>query len=99
MLYTVDKDRLEKRPEIRIRDKVYVIDNRLSTFERMRRELDKANSAEMGVVISHGIGHDAYVELMEMDLPFGVMEDIVIIILAAIQDLEVEEARKRFRQK
>jgi len=98
-VYSVDSEKLNKRPEMRVGDRVFVIDNRLSTFERMRKELDKSDTAEMGVVMSFGLGHDAYLELVEMDLPYAVMEEIVIIVLAAIQDLEVDEARRRFRGK
>jgi len=32
-----------------------------------------------------------------MDLPFAVMQDMVIVVLAAIQDLPMEEAHRRFR--
>lgn len=96
-MYNIDREKLTKRPEIRIGDKIYSIDNRLSTFQRMRKELDESQNMEMETVISFGLGHDVYLELLEMDLPFSVMEEIVIIILAGIQDLEVDKARQRFQ--
>ncbi|MCL2855986.1 MAG: hypothetical protein FWE21_10305 [Defluviitaleaceae bacterium] len=95
-MYAIDNEKLTKRPEIRIGDRVFTIDNRLSTFEVMRRELNKAETAEMAVVIAHGLGHDAYLDIVEMDLPYGVMEEIVMLILAGIQGLEVDEAKTRF---
>ena len=97
-MYSIDGEKLTRRPEIRIGDKIYTVDNRLSTFERLNGRMKVAEGAgEMEIIISEALGQDMYEEIRAMDLPYGVMYEIVIIILAAIQDLTVEEARARFQ--
>ena len=96
-MYVVDGEKLVKRPEVRIGDKVYQIDNRLSAYERINQRVKEGDGGEFEIIIGEALGGESYAEIVEMDLPFGVMQDVVIIILAAIQDLTVEEARSRFR--
>ncbi|MCL2376295.1 MAG: hypothetical protein FWC76_02750 [Defluviitaleaceae bacterium] len=99
MMYAIDNEKLAKRPEIRIGDRVYEIDNRLSAFERINERIKAADGAEFEIIIGEALGGESFEEIRGMDLPYGVMQDVVVIILAAIQDLPIEEARARFRQK
>ena len=96
-MYAVDSEKLTKRPEVRIGDKVYQIDNRLSAYERINERVKTGDGSEFEIIIGEALGGENFAEIVRMDLPYGVMSDIVIIILAAIQDLTVEEARSRFR--
>jgi len=96
-MYVVDSDKLVRRPEIRVGDRVYEIDNRLSAYERINERVKAGEDGEFEIIIGEALGGENYAEIVRMDLPYGVMSDIVIIILAAIQDLTVEEARCRFR--
>jgi hypothetical protein len=96
-MYAVDNEKLNKRPEIRIGDKIYEIDNRLSCYQRIDERIKGADGSEFEIIIGEALGGENFGEIVGMDLPYGVMSDIVIIILAAIQDLTVEEARSRFR--
>ncbi|MDR2183178.1 MAG: hypothetical protein LBE55_03295 [Clostridiales bacterium] len=96
-MYVIDSEKLTKRPEIRIGDKIYEIDNRLSAYERINERVKAADGGEFEIIIGEAPGGENFAEIVRMDLPFGTMQDIVVIILAAIQDLTVEEARARFR--
>ena len=96
-MYVVDSEKLVKRPEVRIGDRVYEIDNRLSAYERINERVKAGDGSEFEIIIGEALGSENYAEIVRMDLPYGVMQDVVIIILAAIQDLTVEEARSRFR--
>ena len=96
-MYVVDGDKIGKRPEVRVADRVFEIDNRLSCYERINEGVKGGERGEFEVIIGEALGGEAYAEIIAMDLPYGVMNDLVIIILAAIQDLTVEEARNRFR--
>ena len=96
-MYAIDSEKLTKRPEIRIGDRVYEIDNRLSAYERINERVKNGDGSEFEIIIGEALGSEHYGEIVAMDLPYGVMQDVVIIILAAIQDLTVEEARSRFR--
>ena len=88
---------LFRSPEIRIGDKIYEIDNRLSAYERINERVKAGDGSEFEIIIGEALGCENYAEIVGADLPYGVMQDVVIIILAAIQDLTVEEARSRFR--
>ena len=96
-MYAIDSEKLTKRPEIRIGDRVYEINNRLSAYERINERVKSGDGSEFEIIIGEALGGEHYGEIAAMDLPYGVMQDVVIIILAAIQDLTVEEARNRFR--
>ncbi|MCL2398008.1 MAG: hypothetical protein FWC93_08090 [Defluviitaleaceae bacterium] len=96
-MYVIDSEKLGKRPEVRIGDRVYEIDNRLSAYERINERVKAGDGDEFEIIIGEALGGENYAEIVRMDLPYGVMQDVVIIILAAIQDLTVEEARSRFR--
>jgi len=99
-MYVIDSTRLNQRPEIRIGDRIFGIDNRLSTFEKMNAHIKnpKDGMREFDIIIGGALGDAAYNEILEMDLPYAVMRDIVVIILAAIQDISEEEAHSRFRK-
>jgi hypothetical protein len=98
-LYTLDKKLLTERPEIRIGEKVYAVDDRLKTFEAMNTELssDAASNSELKIIIKHALGESAVEEIFSMDLSFAAMQKIVILIMAAMQDITEEVAEKRFR--
>jgi len=96
-MYVVDSEKLVKRPEVRIGDRVYEIDNRLSAYERINERVKAGDGGEFEIIIGETLGGESYEEIVRMDLPYGVMSELVVIILAAIQDLTVEEARSRFR--
>ena len=97
-MFVIDEEKLTQRPEMRLGNYVYKIDNRLSVFERMNRRIKDGDGSEFEVIIGGALGDATYKEILEMDLPFSVMQDIVIVILAAIQGIGEDEARARFRQ-
>jgi len=98
-MYIIDNEKLNKRPEMRIADKIYTIDNRLSTFQRINERLTTRDGiSDFEIIIAEALGTENLQEINNMDLSYGVMHDIVIIILAAIQDVSAEEARSRFRR-
>ena len=99
-MYLIEEARLNGRPELRIGDRIFTVNNRLSVFRKINNLLKSDTDtglSELEIVIGCALGQDACDEIFEMDLPYAVMEEIVITILAAMQDLTVEEARRRFR--
>jgi len=99
-VYKIADEKLDFKPELRLGDRIYSIDNRLSVFRRITQELsgtEGEEADEFSVVLGHALGESAYSEILALDLPFSVMQEMVVIVLAAIQDLPLEEARRRFR--
>lgn len=97
-LYTLDKQAIEEKPELRIGDRVYKIDDRYSTFERINRELQsKESGSEFEIIVGGALGTAALDEITALDLPFAAMQRVVTLIMAAIQGVDEEEAACRFR--
>jgi len=97
-MYAIDEAKLNARLEVRIGDKIYQIDNRLSTFERIDRRLrEQEGESDFDVIIGEALGNAEYQAIREMDMSYGAMQELVVIVLAALQDLPVEEARLRLR--
>jgi len=98
-MYAIDASKLDARPEMRVGDNIFRIDNRLSTFVKINQRIkERDGGSDFEIIISEALGSAVYQQIVDMDLAYGVMNDIVIIILAAIQDITTEEARSRFRQ-
>lgn len=99
-LYAIDKELLTEKPEIRIGDKVYTVDDRMRTFEKMNVELESVNvkGNEFEIIIRNALGERAACEIASMDLSFTVMQKIIILIMAAMQDITEEQAEKRFQR-
>ncbi|MDR2167542.1 MAG: hypothetical protein LBE35_06815 [Clostridiales bacterium] len=96
-MYQIDNDKLNYQPELRLADRIFKIDNRLSVFRRISARLGEGGGDEFEIIVGEALGGAALEEILGMDLPYGIMQDLIIIVLAAIQDLPVEEARRRFR--
>ncbi len=110
-IYTLDNKLLTETPEIRVGDKIYPVDSRMKTFKKMDDALKKAGESrksqdsqesedqdEFDIIITHALGANALKEIKERDIPFPAMRKLVVLIMAAMQDIEEEEAERRFRQ-
>ena len=99
MLYEVDKVLLNTKPEVRIGDKVFVVDDRMSTFTKMNRALATAETelSEFDIVIAHGLSEGALAEIKQMDLSFAATHRVAMLVMAAMQGVSEEEAKRRFR--
>lgn len=98
-MYKVKDELINNRPEIRVGDRVFCIDNRLSVYRAINKALqDEPQADELEVVLKNALGEGAFAEIIEMDLAFAAMQEMLFIVLAAIQDLPLEEAQKRFRK-
>jgi hypothetical protein len=98
-LYTVNKELLTEKPEIRVGDKVYTVDDRMRTFEKMNAALaaEENQGNEFEIIIGFALGDGAAAEITGMDLSFAAIQKIVILIMAAMQDISEDAAEKRFR--
>ena len=96
-LYTISQEKLLRQPEIRVGDRIYAVDNRLSTFMRISALIKEGKSADYEIILSEALGENALAELLEMDLPYPVMQELIVLATAAIQGIEPDEVRPRFR--
>ncbi len=91
-MYTLDDKLLIGSPEVRIGDKVYPVDDRMSTVKK----LDKINTEDSDAIIKLAFGDKAK-EIIGMDLPFAAYIQLVKIVVAAMTGEDAEEVDARFR--
>jgi len=96
-MYTIGSEALCERPEIRFGDKVYGVDNRLRTFEKIGDELKDGRNAFRSV-ITNALGQDAYDEIIVQDPPMPALQKLIVAIMAAMQGITEEEAARSFRE-
>jgi len=96
-LYTLDNKLLTETPDIRVGDKVYAVDDRKKTVEKiMALNLD-TSSADFGSldkVIELALGSKAAKEIQAMDLRFSAYESLVELIIAAVMNEEPEKVKE-----
>lgn len=96
-LYTIDGKLLTDKPEIRIGDKIYVVDNRKSTIDKVQKDVAKCKEGEESdIMIKHILGEKAAKEINDLDLPIPALTSLGIAIRAAIEGIDYEVAEKRY---
>lgn len=96
-MYTLDQKLLTDTPEIRIGDKVYPVDNRKKTMDKV----SKLNAAEVDAeseIFKIALGPKAAKEIDAMDLPFPAHIALLELTIAAITGEEPEAVAERFQE-
>lgn len=99
-LYTIDGALLTDRPEIRIGDKVYPVDDRKSTVEKvmqMSKEANSENLTAMDATLTLTLGADAAKEIAALDLPFPAYMRLFETVMAVITGETPEDVAQRFQ--
>lgn len=99
-MYTIDGALLTERPEIRLGDKVYPVDDRKSTFDRVAKRSDGADRGDLQVmddVLKMTLGEDAAEEIAAMDLPFPAYMRLFETVMAVITGETPEDVARRFQ--
>jgi len=91
-------DRLTNdKPKIVINEKEYVVNDSMLTVLKFE-ELARNNTIEsLREAIKVAIGEDAYNEINVDNLSFNDFKVLIIAIMAAMQNIEYEDADARFR--
>lgn len=90
-LYTLDDKLLIGGPEIRIGDKVYPVDDRKKTMDKI---LKAPNDDE---IMKLALGNKAFKEIDDMNMPYPAYAQLVKLVLAAMTGEEVEDIESRFQ--
>lgn len=93
-LYTLDDKLLIGRPEIRIGDKVYPVDDRKKTVDK----LSKIDSEDTDAILKLAFGEAAAKEIDAMDMPFAAYLQLVKLVVAAMTGEDEETVEGRFRE-
>lgn len=88
-MYTLDKKLLTEKPEIRIGDKCYPVDDRTSTVKKLMKDLKAVdeNSADMldadEMIIKAAFNKNAK-EILAMGLPYKAQSELSQMAMAAM---------------
>ena len=93
-LYTLDNKLLVGSPEIRIGDKVYPVDDRKKTVDK----LSKLDSEDTDAILKLAFGLEAFKEIDKMDMPFIAYLQLVKLVVAAMTGEEEESVEARFQE-
>lgn len=100
-MYTVDNKLLTECPEIRIGDKVYPIDDRQKTVEKVQKIAASAKQENMmkmiREVLSLALGEAAAKEVDEANYPFAASMRIFETVIAAMTGETPEQVSARFQ--
>ena len=100
-LYTLDNKLLTETPEIRIGEKIYPVDNRQKTVEKiMAITEDKKKNTRDGITetLSLSMGKAAADEIDAMNMPFPAYQKLFEIVLAAITGESEDVISDRFQK-
>ncbi len=101
-VYDISAKLTNERPKIQIAEnKIYEVDNRKNTILKMQQMLQKADIDDLDFLdeaIEMLLGEKAAKDIDEMDLSIAGYQTIFITIMAAIQEIEYEQAEGMFRK-
>ena len=88
-LYTLDEKLLTDTPEIRVKDKLYLVDNRQKTVRKLMQintdQMDGSQvSEQMDQTLKLALGEAAFAEIDKMDLPFPAYQKLFELVMAAM---------------
>ena len=81
-------------PEVRIGDKVFHVDNRVSTVKK----LDKVGREDTDAIIKLAYGDKEGKEIIDMDMPFPAYLELVKLTIAAMTGEDAEKIDSRFQK-
>lgn len=99
-MYTLDHKLLTETPEIRIGDKVYPVDNRVGTVEKINTEkVEGASSfSEIERILTLILGKKATREIDIRSMPFPAAQKLMELAVAAATGEEPEDVEARFQK-
>ncbi len=95
-IYTTDGKIITERPKIQIGDKLYMVDDRQSTFTKINKALNE-NPDDLNAVFELVFGKKEAAEIEKLELSVSGTQNLLIYVFAAIKGCEFEEAEKFFR--
>ena len=92
----------DNHPQLKIGDKLYLVDDRLSTFKKIQniRENSSEDDDVDEEIVKLALGKDAANELLKKnDITFQGFANLTFFILSAITGQDYEELKKEARER
>ena len=95
-VYELSEALLNTRPEIRIGDKLYRVDDRKKTVEQLSK-LTEGEDTEKAM-LELLLGKKAAKEIEDMNLPFPAYTELIMLVGAAATGEDPEQVKARFQK-
>lgn len=95
-MYTLDNKLLTETPELRVGDKVYAVDNRMKTVEKIQevaKDIQDSPYEGMAAVLVLALGAKAAKEIDGMNMPHPAYQRLFELVMAAVTGEEPNAAR------
>lgn len=97
MMYAMDAALLAERPELRVGDKIYPVDNRVMTVKKIQQAAQQITEedpyAGTETILALALGADAVAELQCDALPAPAYQRLLELVMAAVTGEAPEAAR------
>ncbi len=98
-IYTTDGKLLTETPQIEINGKLFAVDNRKSTYDKIQEAVEKSDGKnEERIILEHAFGKAQMKEIDAMELSVKGYMTLLTYVHAAIFDISYEEAEARFQK-
>lgn len=95
--YTFDFEKHQKLPTIIFGDRIFTVNNRRSNMKRFEKIMSETKPGEEqdNLIFECFLGKDAADYIMDADLTIPAIEELTVILLAAVNGKTVEDMRKQ----
>lgn len=97
-VYTLPDELINSKPEIRIGDKIYKVDDRQKTVKKFSKLGQKDNEDGDVEMIKLALGEKAAKEIEAMNLPYPAYTELIMLIGAAMTGEQPDDVRARFQE-
>lgn len=87
----------KNRPQLKIADKLYTVDDRQSTFDKIQKVQNEqiSDSERTKKIFELALGTEAAKEIIGLDMPFENMEHLTFCLMGAITGEDPKKLRER----
>ena len=99
-IYTTEGKVIIEAPQIQIGERLFAVDTRKSTYDKMQKEIEQNESgrSEEDIILEYAFGETAFKQIQDMDLPLNGFLNLITFVYAAMFDITFEEAQERFQR-
>jgi len=99
-IYATDGKIITESPQIQVGDKLFAVDTRKSTYDKMQKAIEKhdGGKSEEDIILEYAFGKSAFKQIQEMDLPLNGYLNLITYVYAAMFDISFEDAQERFQK-
>ena len=86
-MYTLDHKLLTETPELRIGDKLYPVDNRMKTVEKIQevaKSMQESPYEGISSALKLALGNKAAKDIQEMNMPYPAYQQLFELVMAAV---------------